>query len=67
MHADPAAGWAVGQVGHAVQVQTGVAPPPQSQTTELEYIHGASPPVHALWLSGTLAGQVAAAAAPSPA
>jgi hypothetical protein len=40
-------GCAVGQVAQVVQVQTGIAPPPQLQTT-LPKVHMPSPVAHAL-------------------
>jgi hypothetical protein len=49
-------GCVAGQAGHVVQVQTGFAPPPQSQMT-LPNVHTPSPVMHALWLFGALVGQ----------
>jgi hypothetical protein len=51
-------GCVAGQVGHVVQVHTGVAPPPQLQMT-LPNVHVPSPAVHELWLLGGVVGHVA--------
>jgi hypothetical protein len=50
-------GCAVGQVGHVVQVHTGVAPAPQTQTT-LPKVQVPSPVMQALWLFGAAEGQL---------